>query len=178
MEPSEEIRRIVHRWTKAIAEGDAESALARLSEHPGTLVIGTDPAELWRGQETRAVWGRQIEELGAFPVTADEIEAWEEGTVGWASVMETVALEGKSFDARATYVFHLERGEWKVVQVHWSVPQPNEEVLGRALTVTLEELERGPARPTRPLAYARRGRHRDDRLHRHRGFDRLARPAR
>ena len=142
VESSEEIRRIVHRWTKAIADGDAESALGRLSENPGTVIVGTDPDEWWVGQETRAIWGRQIEELGSFPVTGDEVEAWEEGTVGWASVKETINWAGKSFEARATYVLHLERGEWKVVQVHWSLPRANVEVFGRALTVTLEELER------------------------------------
>jgi hypothetical protein len=110
VEPSEEIRRIVDRWTKAISEGDAVSALGRLSGHPGTLIVGTDPDEWWRGQETRAIWGRQIEELGSFPVTWDEIEAWEEGTVGWASVKETITWAGMSFESRATYVLHLERG--------------------------------------------------------------------
>ena len=64
MEPSEEIRRIVQRWNAAIAEGDADSALERLSEHSGTLVIGTDAAEWWRGQEAHAIWRRQIEEVG------------------------------------------------------------------------------------------------------------------
>ena len=44
--------------------------------------------------------------------------------------------------SKPSYILHLEHGEWKVVQVQWSVPQPNEEVFGRALTVTLEELER------------------------------------
>ena len=74
MEPSEEIKRVVARWTKAIADGDKE-CLARLSEHDGTLLVGTDPAEWWRGPETRAVWGQQIEELrGAFSVRADEID--------------------------------------------------------------------------------------------------------
>ena len=142
MEPSEEIRRIVERWTRAIAEGDAESALARVSEHPGALFVGTDPAEWWRGREIRAVWGRQIEELaGEFSVRADEIEAWEEGTVGWASLKETLSMGERTLEARATYVFRLERGEWRVVQVHWSVPQANAETLGRSLTVTLEELE-------------------------------------
>ena len=105
-------------------------------------MIGTDPAEWWRGRDAHAVWARQIEELGTFPVTCDEIDAWEEGTVGWASVKETINWAGKSFDSRATYVLHLERGDWKVVQVHWSLPTPNTEILGRALTVTLEELER------------------------------------
>ena len=143
VEPSEEIRRVVDRWTKAIADGDADSVLGRLSENPGTVIVGTDPAEWWVGPETRAVWGRQIEELGSsFQVTADEIEAWEEGTVGWATVKESINLAGRSFASRATYVLHLERGEWKVVQVHWSLPKANVEVFGRTLTVTLEELER------------------------------------
>src|SRR2546430_14505272 len=61
---------------EAIAEGD-ESALGRLSEHPGTLITGSDAAEWWHGPETRAVWARQMKEIGPFPVTAEEIEAWE-----------------------------------------------------------------------------------------------------
>jgi class 3 adenylate cyclase len=142
VEPSEEIRRVVERWTTAISEGDADSALGRLSEQPGTLSIGTDPAEWWRGREAHTIWARQIEELGSTPITCHELEAWEEGTVGWASVQQTVSWAGKSFEVRATYVLHLERGEWRVVQSHWSLPKPNEEILGRALTVSLEELER------------------------------------
>jgi class 3 adenylate cyclase/ketosteroid isomerase-like protein len=141
MEPSEEIRRVVERWMTAIAEGDADATLGRLSEHAGTLVIGTDPAEWYLGQEAHVVWGRQIEELGAYSVTWEQIDAWEEGSVGWASVRPTVTWADVSFEVRATYVLHLERGEWKVVQVHWSLPQANED-LGLALTVTLEDLER------------------------------------
>ena len=142
MEQSEEIRRVIERWTKAVADGDHASALGRLSEHPGTLMIGNDPSEWWHGDEARAIWEHQLEELGSFPVTSHEIEAWEEGSVGWASVKESITSEGTTFDARATYVLHLERGEWKIVQVHWSLPKPNVEFLGRALTVSLEQLER------------------------------------
>jgi len=140
MEHSEEIRRVVHRWMTAISEGDGESALGRLSEHPGALMIGTDPAEWWHGQAARTVWGRQIEELGGFPVAWDEIEAWEEGTVGWASVKFTLTWAERTFDARATCVLHLEHSEWKAVQAHWSLPMANED-LGLTLTRTLEELE-------------------------------------
>lgn len=117
------------------------SALGRLSEQPGALTIGTDVAEWWRGKETRLIWGRQIEELGGFPVVWDEIEAWEEETVGWASVKFTVTWAEQTYDARATYVFHLEHGEWKAVQIHWSLPMANEDI-GMTLTRTLEELER------------------------------------
>jgi adenylate cyclase len=142
VEPSEEIRRVIERFTRATAEGDHESALARLSEHAGTLIIGNDPDEWWHGDEAHAVWRHQLEELGAFPVATYEVEAWEEGTVGWASVKETITPSDSSFDARATYVLHLERGEWRIVQVHWSLPKPNVEFLGRSLTTSLEELER------------------------------------
>ena len=142
MEPSEEIRRVVHRWMTANSEGDSESALGRMSEHPGALTIGTDLAEWSKGKQTRAIWGRQMEELGSFPMIWDEIEAWEEATVGWACAKFTLIAGERAFDARATYVLHLERGEWKIVQIHWSLPVSNE-VLGHAdLTVTLEELER------------------------------------
>jgi len=142
VEPSEEIRRVVERWTKAVAEGDHEAALGRLSAHAGTLIIGNDPREWWHGDAARAIWQRQLEEIGAFPVVVHEIEAWEEGTVGWASCKEAITSSGTSFDARATYVLRLERGEWKIVQIHWSLPRPNEEFLGRALTTSLDELER------------------------------------
>lgn len=155
MEPSEEIRRVVDRLTKAIAVGDSESVLGRLSDHPGTLIIGSDPAEWWRGHETRAVWERQIEEFdGSFVVTANEIDAWEEGSVGWASVKETIEFAGKTIEGRASYILHLEHGEWKVVHVHWSFPQPHVDVLGRSLTVTIDELEQAVQREKPDLSRA------------------------
>jgi adenylate cyclase len=155
VEPSEEIRRVVERFVKAIAEGDKESALGRLSEHPGTLIIGSDPAEWWRGHETRAIWGRQIEEFdGSFLVAADEIVAWEEGSVGWASVKETIDWAGKTIEGRASYTLHLEHGEWKIVHVHWSLPQPHVDVLGRSLTLTIDELERAVQREKPDLSSA------------------------
>jgi class 3 adenylate cyclase len=146
VEPSEEIRRIVERWTRAVSDGDHESALERLSAHPGTLIIGNDPNEWWHGDEARAIWTRQLEELGSFPVTHFDVEAWEEGTVGWACVKEKITSPRGSFDGRSTYVLHLERGEWKVVHVHWSLGTPNVEFLGRTLTTSLEELERSVQR--------------------------------
>jgi class 3 adenylate cyclase len=142
VEPSDEIRRIVERWSRAVSDGDHGAALERLSKLPGALIIGIDPGEWWHGEEAHAVWARQLEELGSFPVTSWEVEAWEEGTVGWASVKETIASPSGSLDGRATYVLHLERGEWKLVQVHWSLPKPNVEFLGRSLTTSLDELDR------------------------------------
>jgi class 3 adenylate cyclase/ketosteroid isomerase-like protein len=155
VEPSEEIRRVIERWTKAIREGDNDAILARLSDHPGTLMIGTDPAEWWRGDEARAIWTRQMDEVGPFPVTAVEIEAWEEGTVGWAGLKERIDWEGGALESRATYILHLEHGDWKVVHVHWSFPRANQETLGRSLTVSLDELEAAVRRTLPDLSASR-----------------------
>jgi len=141
VERSEEIRRVIERWTKASADGDADTVLGRLSNEPGTLIVGTDPVEWWRGAAAHAIWSRQIQEIGRFPVVATEVDAWEEGSVGWAAVKEIVNLETGAVESRATYVLHLERGEWKVVQVHWSFPRSIVETLGRTLTVSIEQLE-------------------------------------
>jgi hypothetical protein len=66
VEPSEEIRRVVHRWLVANTEGDADAVMARISEQPGMLAVGSDNEEWWHAAE-RAVWRRQIEESGGFP---------------------------------------------------------------------------------------------------------------
>jgi class 3 adenylate cyclase len=57
-------------------------------------------------------------------------------------VREKVTWEGNTIEGRATYVLHLERGEWKIVRAHWSLPRAHFDVFGRSLTVSLEELER------------------------------------
>jgi adenylate cyclase len=144
VEPSEEIRRVVHRWLVANTEGDADAVMARISEQPGMLAVGSDNEEWWHAAE-RAVWRRQIEESGGFPLAWDEIEAWEEGSVGWAATRMTIRPldgSGDTSHVRATYVLHLERGEWKLVQVHWSLGRSNVDVLGVELATSLEQVEK------------------------------------
>jgi adenylate cyclase len=151
MEPSEEIRRVVERWIAGISAGEGEAVFARLSEHPGTLVIGTDPNEWWQGEEVRAVLGRQIEEVTAHPIAFGKVDAWEEGSFGWAGGRLMIDWVGTSHEARFTCVLRLERGEWKVVQYHLSLPQANE-AIGLTLTTTLEELEQTLQREQPDLA--------------------------
>ena len=132
---------MVERWSKAVSEGDAESALARLSEHPGTLVIGTDLAEWWHRPEARAISARQIEELGSFPFSCDEIEACEEGNVGWASVKETILWKGsRSIQGRPCPPPRTGRVEGRAGPLVVTKGEPRGS--RRKLTVSLEELER------------------------------------
>jgi class 3 adenylate cyclase len=151
MESSEEIRRVVQRWLVAQRDGDAEAVMARVSERPGFLAIGTDPGEWWHVGEQVLV-RRQAEESGGFPISWGDIEAWEEGSVGWAGMTMTLSVADgdESLDLRATHVLHLEHGEWKLVQIHWSLPvQANLAAVGVELPVSLEQLERiiGSDRP-------------------------------
>ncbi|MGH3009133.1 MAG: nuclear transport factor 2 family protein [Gaiellaceae bacterium] len=140
MERSEEICRIVERWAAAVNAGDADAVLARLAEHPGGLLIGTDPNEWWPG-EARHVMAAQMKATGGFPVTIEEIDAWEEGSCGWAATKVTVEWAGITRHARFTCVLHLERGDWKFVQVHMSLPTANETVGMLDVPTTLEDLE-------------------------------------
>jgi adenylate cyclase len=140
MQPSEEIRRIVDRWMVAVRDGETDTIVSKISEHAGVLVIGTDAEEWWH-RDDAAVWEAQFEESGGLPFSWDEIEAWEEGTVGWAGANFTLAGPEEIFPMRATWVLHLEQAEWKLVQVHVSSCRSNVELLGQELTMSLEQLE-------------------------------------
>jgi len=80
-----------------------------------------------------------------IPMSAEEIDGWEEGSCGWASAKVKVEWVGRSYDARLTCLLHLERGDWKFIQSHLSLPQANES-LGIEITTTLEELEQAMQR--------------------------------
>jgi class 3 adenylate cyclase/ketosteroid isomerase-like protein len=140
VEPSQEIRRILERWLVAAREGDADTFIGKISEHAGVLVVGTDEEEWWHRNDA-AVWKRQLEEAGGFPFSWVEIETWEEGTVGWAGAELTLTGPEQTFPIRLTWVLHLEQGEWKIVQMHFSAGRPNVELLGRELPVSLDQLE-------------------------------------
>ena len=140
MERSEEIGRVVHRWLAAMRDSDTDAVIGKVSEHPGVLGIGSDAEEWWH-REDAAVWRQQIDEAGGFPFTWDEIEGWEEGTVGWAGAKVTLSGPAAEVDLRCTFVLHLEHGEWKIVQFHLSAGMANVEVFGKDLTVSLDQLE-------------------------------------
>jgi adenylate cyclase len=140
VQPSEEICRVVERWLVSARDGEAETFVGKIADNPGVLVIGTDAEEWWH-REDEAVWRRQLEESGGLPFEWDEIEAWEEGTVGWAGAKLTLAGPEESFPLRMTWVLHLEHGEWKFVQLHVSGVRSNVELLGKELTVSLDQLE-------------------------------------
>ena len=142
MEPSEEIRQVVTRFFEALRDGDDEGVGNRISRQAGFDRFGSDPDEVWQDGETAAlVWIKQMREMGGYPWSlVDDVRAATEGTVGWAAgraEFDSPLEERIAF--RFTCVLHLERGDWKIVQWHGSIPSTNEEH-GFFLTKSVDDI--------------------------------------
>ena len=108
-----------------------------VSSEPGTLLIGTDPAEWWSDQEAlRRVIKTQAEELRGAVVTVTHAEGWAQGSVGWGALRADVEFGGgPSTTLRVTATLVDGDDGWKIVQGHVSVGAANEEVVGQELTI-------------------------------------------
>ena len=132
MERSDELRYVVVDAFEDFLSQDTAWIDRHTSRHEGVLVIGTDPNEWIEGGDQVAENAKQeIQESTARFSSPGEVEAFVEGTVGWASARPVWTLEdGGEIPARWTGVFHLEDGKWKMVQGHVSVGVPNEDLFG------------------------------------------------
>jgi ketosteroid isomerase-like protein len=115
------------------AAGDADALLRLSSKEPGALAIGTDPDEWWEGYEpiARVTESFFAEVGGTVKIMTGELNAFEEGTTGWAADYARLRLpNGREVPIRVTVVFHLEGGDWRIVQQHSSIGVPNAELFG------------------------------------------------
>jgi hypothetical protein len=93
--------------------------------------IGTDPAEWLEGEQVFEHMQAEMNKVGSLKFSPGEIEAWQEGTVGWGITQPTLTtLKWGQISIRWSAVFHREDNEWKMVQLHMSVGVPNPELLG------------------------------------------------
>lgn len=135
MNASPELKDLTQRLYQALASADHSFVERHLARDEGVLMIGTDPQEWWMGNERASRLLRtQLEEMGGFPIKAGDVQAYEEGSVGWAADQPRIALPDGELPLRLTLVFHREDGEWKVVQWHASLSVANQEALGEDLT--------------------------------------------
>ena len=138
MEPSDEVRRVLERWFAAARDGDSDGFTSRLSKDPGSLTVGTDEAEWYRGDAVHRIARAQMDDLGGrLPMYERETEAWVEGNVAWAAARVDIRLEGEEIPARATFVLHIEHGDWRIVQYHLSLAVADEEAFGVDLTKSI-----------------------------------------
>ena len=132
MQRSPEIEAMVR--AAAAPGADPRLTLDMFSDAPESVFIGTDPDEWWRGPE---------EISGAFAGGSDaessdgarlhDVEAHEEGPVGWMVSRGSFSDGGVLVPYRCTAVLHRERGGWKVVQSHVSIGVPNDEMFNPIL---------------------------------------------
>jgi hypothetical protein len=134
MERSDELRDVVLATSEAYSgeggSGEDPSVIDRhTSGQEGVVLIGSDPNEWWEEEQAAEALKQEMQEGSARVSSPGEVEAFVEGTVGWASSRPVWTLEdGKEIPTRWTAVFHQEDGEGKMVQAHVSVGVPNEEL--------------------------------------------------
>jgi ketosteroid isomerase-like protein len=138
MERSTDVQELLVQFCESLSRGDASSFEQATSHQEGVLYIGSDPAEWLVGYDRIvAVFKAQLDELGgAMPITLHDAAAFREGSVGWAYAQPALNLpDGNEVRFRVSLVLHQEGGGWRIVHGHASIGVPNEQAVGRQLTV-------------------------------------------
>ena len=131
MERSPELEELVVAWFGGASRGDPSLVDERVSQSGGTRLIGSDPDEVFHGGAAVAAFLRgEVEGAGGRVAFAPEaVEAFSEGSVGWATAFVTITLpDGKHVTPRWSSVFRREDGVWKFVQTHASIGIANDAV--------------------------------------------------
>jgi hypothetical protein len=115
------------RYYAASAQGDVDFLDQLLAREPGTLVVGTDAAEWWRGgEQIFQTWSAAWRQRGGLPVQGSQPSAFRSGDVGWLDDQAEWRLpDGRRLPFRLTAVFHWEADAWRLVQAHFSIGVPN-----------------------------------------------------
>jgi hypothetical protein len=138
MEKSEEISGLLRSLLETFGTPAMSSAFVEaLSTEPETLVIGSDPQEWWNHpDQLRRALIAQSDELQGVSAEVVHCEGWVEGTVGWgAAKAEMTVPDRQPVIMRITVTCTRRDGAWKIVQTHASVGVPNEEAVGKELTI-------------------------------------------
>lgn len=131
MERSPSLEQLVAAWFAGASRGDPALVDGHVSLGDGTRLIGSDPGEVFRGGPAVAQFLRgEVESAGGNATFSPaDVEAFQEGTVGWATANVTITMpDGGYVTPRWSAVFHLEDGVWRFVQTHASIAVANEDV--------------------------------------------------
>jgi class 3 adenylate cyclase/ketosteroid isomerase-like protein len=139
---SPELEAVVQRILNAYAANDLSTLSNLMSSDPAMRFLGFDSDEWWVGlEEFLKVFETQAREIGDITLlTLESVEAFEEGTFGWAAAFTTIRQDDLTTSMRSSAVFRIEAGAWKALAWHNSVPVPNQQVFGVDLTKTLDSL--------------------------------------
>jgi hypothetical protein len=138
VEEMADLRKVILGFYEALVGGDVAFMERLICRHAGVIGIGTDPDEWWEGHATLVskMKTQTTEMAGTVTIVGSDPKAYAEGTVGWVADRPRFRLEdGTEMPFRLTANFHQEEGAWKLVQFHVSVGVPNEDTIGKELTV-------------------------------------------
>jgi class 3 adenylate cyclase len=152
---SPEIESVTRRVTIAFETGDMAAMSNLVSADPSLRVLGFALDEWWAGpEEFLRIRETQIGEIPAFHIEVEKVDAFEDGTFGWAAVATTVVTSETKTPMRHIGLFRLEAGIWKVILWHNSVAVRNSQVFGVELTTTLDDLVTSVLNEHTPLTSA------------------------
>jgi hypothetical protein len=136
MQVSTELCNIIAGWFESVGKGDPSWADHHISRKDGVRLVGTDPSEMLEGEKVAEFLREEVKAMGGVvKVSLGEVEAYQEGSVGWGLARPTLTLpNGTQVSPRWSAVFHQEDGAWKLVQLHASVGISNEQLLGTETT--------------------------------------------
>ena len=132
MQPSPGVADATRQSLAAFSNNDADGIRAAFAESDALVVIGTDPAEVFRSHaQATSVFIEQAEAMGGMSFEPGDIDAYEQGDVGWSASQPTFRFaDGAELPLRLTVVFAREGGAWRAVQWHASLGVANEEATG------------------------------------------------
>jgi class 3 adenylate cyclase len=155
MRESAEIEAVVRRFLASRMANDMEAMRSLHSESEYLRLIGSDEWQWFQGEDAVLPTGGGSEMVSTedgprgnraaeFQSVDSEIlrlEAYEDGDFGWAAVEQKRTLVGgREIVLRITLVLRLEASVWKLIQIHFSMPVPDVELLDVNLTTTLSDL--------------------------------------
>ncbi|WP_437605763.1 nuclear transport factor 2 family protein [Sorangium sp. So ce834] len=133
------IASLVHQFYQASTNGDLDFIEDIISTSPNAVFLGTAPGEVYAGHDAIVQWwqdmfifldGLGYPNDGGLPIeaTGGLLQLQQQGTVAWVADDPTFAFLGGDVPSRLSLVFRKEGGQWKIIQGHWSVGLPNEEL--------------------------------------------------
>ena len=126
----------------------ADSYIYLFSSKENLRYIGTDADDVWGGEVFHTGFVDHVNEIPDWWFDETRAEAFERGEVGWAFLEGRILVDGaqKPMIARYTLVWAIEKGAWKLVKAHTSLPASNIETHGfehHAMNALLAEVAKG-----------------------------------
>lgn len=127
MQQSNGVRQTMEERIAAFARGDMATVRRLWAHDPALTMIGTDPGEYSRGiDDVVQVWRSPEEGEPPIKLTLNELNAYEQGDVGWADGVGRFVVHDASVEVRLTAVFIRDGDQWKMIQGHVSIGVPND----------------------------------------------------